>query len=651
MLTILHAHRDEVVRLTPLTAARVSCLWLRTMPTELHSGRPMPWRPEAAALAVAVAREVQASNAEGNRLSQTKHQVVYEAVLYAASDLPEEVASLCLELAQRRDPSPQIKARANQARLTREEERRRWREANPELTRKRQRLPSPLSVGNLREPWPDGPHDSVDQGFQKACLTSAAFSALSRVRPAAALEILLAVCIEEPQHERRYHHAPRFGDFGLEPWHDGYPPLHFRGPFLAFLRQAPHHGLSFVLRLVNFATHRYVGSVQRWVPGGSPEHEANPGVTMLIDSQRQRWLGDSIVFQWHHGAPHASYLIPNTLMALEQWLYEQLDAGSDIGPWLARILAESKSVAFAGLLVEIGKKKPILFGEVLLPLLRAWELYEWDAVATVSQAGMNQGTTAWGMQPKRLADLARKWHGLPHRSYLLRDVVIWMMLSKDDLRPFFEEVRAHWEACLDATATPAILRLLIEQLNPGNYTISPHGQNEFLIHFQWPEAIARKNAEDLRRSNERLQLLTLPLRCRRWLDAGTPLPQNEIFPFWEVLQDIDTDLPAPPKELGHALMYIEDAVYSGIAVLLVLNYDWVAADPARMRWCRRKLETLIQHPPQWSTMDHIGSGGNLRWDAFIAECGVTLLAKDRKDPLARSLVSVSLTRITTRLRH
>jgi len=558
VLTILHAHREEVVRLAPLMAARVCCLWLRTMPTELDPGRPMPWRREAASLAVAVAREIQARNAEGNFLSGGKHQVVFEAVLYAAPDLSEEVASLCLELAQRRDPSPQIQARANQARVAREEEGRRRREANPQRAREMRGLASPMFLGPVREPWPDGPRARVEKEFQDACLDSGAFSALVRVRPEAALEILLAVCIEEPQHERLFSY-PMDDNCGVDHWQGGYPPLYFRGPFLLFLRDAPHHGLSSVLRLVNFATRRFIDRIHRSDHSGLPEDEADPGVSIIIDGQARRWVGDGQVFRWHNGWPHSSNVIPSALMALERWLYEQLDGGAEIEPWLARILAESESMAFAGLLLDIGKRQPKLFGGPLLPLLRAWEFYELDSRATLERVGMNLGLTAWGMQSKRLADLARKWYGLPHRRHLFRDLAVRTMLAQKNLGPFFDELRTDWAARLDAQGHPESLLLLIERLNPANYSIKPHGEGQVLIHFQWPEAIERMIAEDQRRSDGQMRLLSLPIKCRQRLDAGTPLPQEELLPFWEALQAIDTESPAPPTESGHALIHIEDA--------------------------------------------------------------------------------------------
>jgi len=217
----------------------------------------MPWRRHAAELAEAIAREVQACKAEGDHFSDGKERIAYEAALYAAVDLPDSIALLCLELGQRRDASPGIQSRAEQARVKAEEERRRFREANLERARQAEKLCTPIfPQGRLRQPWPDGPRTRVDGAFQSACLDTPAFPSLVRARPEAALEVLLAVCIEEPQHEEIYGFSDR-EDCGIEHWHDGYPPLYFRGPFLMFLREAPEHAVSFILRLVNFATRRY----------------------------------------------------------------------------------------------------------------------------------------------------------------------------------------------------------------------------------------------------------------------------------------------------------------------------------------------------------------------------------------------------------
>ena len=245
LLTVLHARRDDVVRLAPYTAAQICALWLSTTPDELAPGRPMPWRRQVAELALAIAREIQARNAEGRYYSAGSDRIVYEAALYAATAFPVEVAALCLELAARKDISPVIADRVADARRKRKEERARQ-DAEGE---QRSKAPRPISIlrGRRRPPWPDGPRGKVDRDFQEACFGGPPFVALIKADPEAALEVLLAVSIEEPQHD----------DFGrsslpecaLSFWPEGDPPAYFRGPFLQFFRLAPNQALSFVIKL------------------------------------------------------------------------------------------------------------------------------------------------------------------------------------------------------------------------------------------------------------------------------------------------------------------------------------------------------------------------------------------------------------------
>ena len=132
MLTVLRVHMADVVRVAPHNAAKLCALWLRTMPVELVPGHPMLWRREAAELAMAIGREVQALNAEGNYFSDGHDKHVFEAVLLASPELPDEVVALCLELAERRDLHADIRQRIDQALAKRQEERRQWLASNPE---------------------------------------------------------------------------------------------------------------------------------------------------------------------------------------------------------------------------------------------------------------------------------------------------------------------------------------------------------------------------------------------------------------------------------------------------------------------------------------------------------------------------------------
>ena len=61
-----------------------------------------------------------------------------------------------------------------------------------------------------------------------------------------------------------------------------------------------------------------------------------------------------------------------------------------------------------------------------------------------------------------------------------------------------------------------------------------------------------------------------------------------------------------------------------------------------MAWCRRKLEAVLQNPPAPFRFDSEMASGDFNWNAFAAEAGVTLLARNRDDALARFLVAAGI---------
>ena len=343
LLTVLHARRGDVVRLAPYSAARICALWLRTTPDELGPHRPMPWRTQAAELALEIAREIQARNADGHYYSAGSDREVYEAPStrrrcfpmrrpHCASSWPEKRTS------HPKSPSASPK-RAESGRRNAPD--RIWKGAD---AAKHRRLSGCRADACAR--WPDGPRKKVDREFLEACLAGAPVAGLIKADPDAALEVLLAVSIEEPQHDDFTRSS--LPECGLSYWPEGDPPAYFRGPFLHFFHLAPNQALSFVIKLTNFGTHRYT--------------EDRFWLDVMVDGEPRRWYGDSNVFRWHHDwpLPHGSQ-IQSGLMALEQWLYEQIDKGIAVEPWIARIVAESESLAFAGLLLDVGKRAPELF--------------------------------------------------------------------------------------------------------------------------------------------------------------------------------------------------------------------------------------------------------------------------------------------------
>jgi hypothetical protein len=624
MLMALRAHRDDIIRHATHEAASVCALWLRATPVEIAPGQAMPWRKEAAELAVAIAREVQERNEEG---SGGTDRTVYEAALYAAKDLPDEVAALCLELAKRRELSPEMNARVQETRRKRHEQQQ---QQSENAARKARAPVMGFPRGRLNPPWPDGPQSRVDHDFQDACLDGPAFSNLAQARPDVALEVLLAVCIEEPQHND-YGRSSLMEDTGMAFWRKADPPMYFRGPFLQFLWVAPEQGITFVLRLVNFATRRCVGG--------------RVGQTLEIAGQPKVWLGDNRVFRWHHDWPLSrGAVIHSALMALERWFYEQIDAGRDVEAAARRIMAESESVAFAGVIFDVGKKMPSLLAGAWRPLFSSWVMWCWDFHISNQRANGQSGSLgSWWRQPQQVIKLAQEWYAMPHRREMLLALdgaIPRTMLSRPKFGPFFDDIRRRWKVALDAGDDPEHLGPLIERINPENYTFSPEGEP---VDFQWPEAMARKHEEQLREIALGQTLTGFPFRCRKVLAAGKPLPDNQLLLLFQWLQSLETKPPELPAQDGEPIQRLENVMLGGIAVLVVLHLEWLLQDASRIAWCRSRLDAVHANPPPPSRFDSEVAVGDDRWDDFAAECGIRLLVVDKSDPLARKLLAQGVT--------
>ena len=99
VLRVLSRHSTDVVHNALDYAAEVCGLWLRTMPPGTLGRR------EAAALSLALGREMQALLVHGHVFQDSTKQI-FEAALQAAPEFSDEVGQMALELAGRR-PLPQ----------------------------------------------------------------------------------------------------------------------------------------------------------------------------------------------------------------------------------------------------------------------------------------------------------------------------------------------------------------------------------------------------------------------------------------------------------------------------------------------------------------------------------------------------------------
>ncbi|TWT49045.1 hypothetical protein KOR42_39610 [Thalassoglobus neptunius] len=644
VLATLDEHSAVVCRIVSNEAAWVCKLWLEKMPREIEPGTPFPFRDHASKAALSIAREFQALRAEGVYLHDAKEQIAYQAALLAAHEFPDEVSSFALEMARRKPASQEIQERAEAAKVELEEKRRRWEEENPDCVEQLQHLGAlPLPLGERVGPWPDGPTERVDDAFREAVLDSSSILPLTEERPNTAFEVLLAVCIEPPYLENPY---GSFGmdDCGLESWHDQDPAMYFQGPFLPLFRLCPSQGIDFALKLINFATGRWAAKELKYRERRGPASPKLAGlievdddleVLVQVGADAKPWIGDRRVFRWYLDWPIDCRIIPCVLMALEKWIYEQIDNGQDVDDILQELVGRSESVAFAGLLIDVGKRQPELFLTVLRPLLSASKFYLWEPQILMDRSATSFGLMGWWKQPGDLVKLARNWHFAPHRKNELRRIAVWLMFMFPETETFFQECRARWTQEIKTAQSPDVLQILIAVLDKCNYREELMEGNQIRTEFVLPGKLAIKAQEDVKRADDSMRLVEFPINCRKILDGEKELSAADLERFWDSVREIEEQSVAGQDDIAKKAAAISGA----IAVLLNLHIHWIEGDPVRLHWCLQQLQQIIENPPKRSRFDLPDSTGDWDWDCFVAEAGVGLLKVAPENSFVRDLVA------------
>jgi hypothetical protein len=625
VLRVLNRHMADVAKHALILGAEVCALWLRTMPVE------MPGSHEAGLLALELAREAQGLTAEGMHFGD-KDKVIYEAMLSAAPEFPEEVMQIALELSGRKDEPAHAVQRRREEQDRRAKLRKEWEAKNTESKRIRHSPVFEVSSyrrGPLKPPAADGPSRAVADGFQSAVMETPALNGLMGVRPKAAEEVLLAVCIEEPKRVE----IGSEGMFsrqrlGMADWQKGYPAMYWKGPFLRFLQRAPEEGLDAIIRLVNYAT-------TRWIEDGlgrkpTAEERKLYGFEFEFDGKPVSWIGDCNVFGWHRYLQMHGDTVECALMALEKWLYQEIEQGHSIAQWVQYIFDHAESVAFAGLLVSVGLRYPGLFTTDLRPLLGNFYVYECQTSRALNE---QQGIWAIALagQPEFAVKLASKWHSMPHRRYLLRDVVPTLMLEDEETLKYVSIRKVEWAKLRQGSEKSRLnMEFFLARFDPANYTKTPQEDGRVLITMRWPphlEEIAEKSQGEM---NLRMLSLTLATQARRLLEREATLGIEDLQPFANQLQQLAAW--KDPKEDGSQEHYRISSIAGGIAVLVILHRTWLAQNSDLEKWC---LSTLSELKPVTSEHFSPHSIDNHGAEAFLGEGGVALMQESSEEWVLR----------------
>jgi hypothetical protein len=624
-LNVFSRHATDLAEHALLLAAEICALWLRTMPQGVLG------RHEAALIALELAKETQGRIAEGMHFGD-KDKIVYEALLWAATELPDDVAQIALELSGRRDEPGHAIKRAVAAQEEEEKRREEWRRNHPEKKGpKRPPPPVMLSMpwGPLRAQAADGPASEVSERFRSAVLDTGALSSLIAVRPAAAGEVLLAVCIEEPKPTDPYGDRSRlFDDLGLADWRQGYPAYYWKGPFLRFLQIAPEQGLDAIIRLVNYATLRWLEDVGARL---TEEQRAKYGLEFEFAGKTVCWLGDANLFGWHRYLPEDGDTLEAALMALEKWLYDEVEAGRSIAPWVQHIYDRAESLAFAGVLVAVGMKYPGLFAKELRPLLGNLHLYDCQ-----TSWAINESQEAWAIalsgQPQTVTQWAVEWHRMPHRRTFLRDNAPVLMIQDEGTRNYLVGRTAVWaKQSAETEKERDDLQFFLARFDLKNYTETPQSDGSVMITMRWPEELEAKVKEGQDDRELKMLSLTLSSAARACLSGRKSLQPEEVPEFARQTRRLADWHPSGLD--AQQEQYRVNSLAGGIAVLIIQHRDWLSQNPDIEKWCMDKLREL--KVAEGSELDSSMSALDSTAESFLGEAGVALLLEGDEEWVLR----------------
>ena len=593
---------DEVTEFCTEEAGQLCAFYLRTVPPGY--GR----RRLAAQLALALGNRAKKNSLESKRLSYGHgvSQAVFEAVLRAGKEFPDEVAELAIVFAERK---PVIDPQRESTKIV-------------YSTGFSSRM-----LGRDRDPWPDGPKRRVDEEFRDAVLKTDSLLALMSSRPETAQEVILACCIEEPQNEYDHSHSLSLDERGFAFWHNHLPAMYFTGPWLLFLRTSPNIALKTIMRLIEFAT-------DRWAEGYKAFTRSSelPSFKILLDETEKNFVGDGNVYNWHSYVSDRAVFVGSAIMALEKWFYERIDKKEDIADDLQQILAESRSASVLGLLVAVGLYHLPLFQTTLLPLFSSGDLFMAQRSSVMNTSWQFLFDITWGRYGAKISGEVRAWFEMPHRRSSLLEVARWCLVFDPATSVRIEAFRAVWEAEArasldDGAALPTTTEYLFAQFTKSNYVTRDAGNGQVTVELVIDEGLQKRLDNERKRPELSLMAFALIAKAGRAIDQDKKLTPTEAMETYNQLQAV------VQSEMtdGTYEFYRNDAIAGGLSALLTASGNFLEERLDAKQFCMVNLLKLADEQPTAREFDSdrsVSDGADL----FLGSAALHLIKSGNNTP-------------------
>ena len=188
--------------------------------------------------------------------------------------------------------------------------------------------------------------------------------------------------------------------------------------------------------------------------------------------------------------------------------------------------------------------------------------------------------------------MAVEWHRLPHRRYVLQDLVQRVMLHHDDLQRYLSErVRTTWAAVLEHPGVDRdSVELMLARFEPANYKKTAQPDGSVVIEWTVPADLSARLATRQQGTSIKLLSVSLAPRARRLLRDQETLTSAELDAFAADVQPLGSWQPA---DLDRAEQRDRiNSLAGGIAVLFIKYRSWLADHPDIQDWCSEVARTL-----------------------------------------------------------
>lgn len=444
--------------------------------------------------------------------------------------------------------------------------------------------------------WPGGPMRETSRDFFHAWFESGASLRVFRHCPTIACDATLGFLLDWPKRTLfpGDHHGRGIDHYGFTFEADHmYPTSYSKGPFLNFLRENWMPTLDLIVQLTNFATERYAD----WWP-----YDDKPTILCFsTDDGEVSWSGNRQIYGWFRFNMNTAEVVTCALMALEKWLEELITKGESIALPVVSLFKDGRTLAFAGLLIALGKRHPELFLKELKSLLFVRDLYLLD----MQIVGEFTGGGYWPHDGSFMNNLRREWDNLPgRRTGLLALAQAWFV-TRGEFQPLLNEVALVWRTKAAALPENSEDRLPLMRwaasFDLANYKEVTLQDGSRGWQYEQPEEI--RDGEAASDQMRRQALLMLPHQCSEVLEKRLSLNSEQLKGFWEQLHNWSAFEQAAEQwddgdEFASSLRDHRHARAGLIAVLLCRGGDWLDDDAMRRPWVEAELRQLLNDPPK-----------------------------------------------------